>query len=678
VQKPTRELPTSPAPDFVHSVCRTGILLRPESCCCDRDTFRPTSRCWQQLVVLVMLLIQVWWKLLLVPCFIHYVATRALSVVPDLPLGDINVLVVTDTHSWVGGQTKYYTKAATYGEIISFVQHMKEYIADSTENRDLWFVMNGDWIDGTGLALNGDASHLVPILEKMPYDAVNIGNHELYKDSVIQYMTSAGGMVDWFGEKYLSSNVRLNATKEPIGSYFHILKGRYSNLLTFGFLYNMKNCASSVVVEEVESVVQESWFVDVLKRTYDYDAILVLAHMDVRDPLCQIILDAIRSIAGTDIPVQFITGHTHIRDYQVFDHFSSSFEAGHFLDTLGFVSFPSSKSVKLALNQSMNETNGSLNSSNLPLTALFKYQYINATVDVLAETLDLPVESFPTEDGVAQMEFIARTRNKLGLDKVVGCVGSTYYFNRTLDATDSLWGFFKNQIVPSLFGGQNVVFLGNGGWRYDLYKGEVRLDDLFGVSPFNNSFWMWNDIPATVIVALNTTFNALPSQMPTPLPNFILSPAQPFQIDESYSLIVDSYELSMIEQQLRTIIPNDTSFSTKTELSGVTSTSIWIDYFTQISPTCSSKFYKPKENNPFSSHNGQKDAGDTSVDTIRLAFVGTAVTVMIILTAILVHQKSAVFRRLMDQRQFAVMEAIREYEQDDVVYVDESEDGDLI
>jgi 2',3'-cyclic-nucleotide 2'-phosphodiesterase (5'-nucleotidase family) len=607
-------------------------------------------------------------------------ATSTASLFPDLPLGDINVLVVTDTHSWVRGQTKYYAKAASYGEIISFVQHLNEYIADSssTENRDLWFVMNGDWIDGTGLALNGDPSHLIPILEKMPYDAINIGNHELYKDSVIQYMTSAGGMVDWFGEKYLSSNVRFNTTREPIGSNFRILKGRYNNLLTFGFLYNMKNCASSVVVEEVEYVVQESWFVDVLKRTHDYDAVLVLAHMDVRDPLCQIILDAIRSIAGTDIPVQFITGHTHIRDYQVFDHFSSSFEAGHFLDTLGFVSFPSIKSVKLALNQSVSEKNGNLTSSSLSLTSLFKYQYINATVDVLAETLNLPVESFPTEDGLAQAEFIAHTRNKLGLDKVVGCIGSTYYFNRTLDASDSLWGFFKSEIVPSQFSGRKVVFLGNGGWRYDLYEGDVRLDDLFGVSPFNNSFWMWHDIPATVIVAVNSTLNALPPQLPTPLPNFILSSSQSFQIDERYSLIVDSYELSVVEEQLRIIIPNDTTFPTRTELSGVTTTSIWINYFTQNSPSCNSKFHQPKENNPFSSNNGHKVSGDAGIDTMRLAFVGTAITVMIILTAILVHQKSAVFRQLMDQRQFAIMEAIREYEQGDVIYMDDCEDGELI
>ena len=116
--------------------------------------------------------------------------------------------------------------------------------------------MNGDWIDGTGLAMNGDPKHLIPILEKMPYDAINVGNHELYVDTVIQHMTEPGGLVEWFGRRYLSSNVRLSSSMKPIGYNYHILKGRYANVLTFGFLYNMKNTAPSVMVQEVETVVQ--------------------------------------------------------------------------------------------------------------------------------------------------------------------------------------------------------------------------------------------------------------------------------------------------------------------------------------------------------------------------------------------------------------------------------------
>jgi hypothetical protein len=46
--------------------------------------------------------------------------------------------------------------------------------------------MNGDWIDGTGLAMDGDPSHIIPLLEKIPFDVVNTGNHELYQSTVVE------------------------------------------------------------------------------------------------------------------------------------------------------------------------------------------------------------------------------------------------------------------------------------------------------------------------------------------------------------------------------------------------------------------------------------------------------------------------------------------------------------
>ncbi len=96
---------------------------------------------------------------------------------PQLPFGDINLVVLTDDHSWIGGhgQKEPYFNA-DYGDVLSFYQHLKSY-CDANE-KDLWFVMNGDWIDGTGLSLDGDIQYITPLIEKMPFDVVNTGNHE--------------------------------------------------------------------------------------------------------------------------------------------------------------------------------------------------------------------------------------------------------------------------------------------------------------------------------------------------------------------------------------------------------------------------------------------------------------------------------------------------------------------
>ena len=105
-------------------------------------------------------------------------SASASAATPSLPFGDINVVVLTDTHSWVGGHKKNEpTWNADYGDVYSFHEQLKAYCDES--GKDLWFVMNGDWIDGTGLALNGDPSHLIPLLEKMPWDVVNVSSLEL-------------------------------------------------------------------------------------------------------------------------------------------------------------------------------------------------------------------------------------------------------------------------------------------------------------------------------------------------------------------------------------------------------------------------------------------------------------------------------------------------------------------
>jgi 2',3'-cyclic-nucleotide 2'-phosphodiesterase (5'-nucleotidase family) len=68
----------------------------------------------------------------------------------DLPWGDINVMVLTDVHSWIGGHMHESDRNADYGDVLSFYERLKKHA--KKQGRDLWFVMNGDWIHGTGLA----------------------------------------------------------------------------------------------------------------------------------------------------------------------------------------------------------------------------------------------------------------------------------------------------------------------------------------------------------------------------------------------------------------------------------------------------------------------------------------------------------------------------------------------
>ena len=63
-------------------------------------------------------------------------------------LSDINVLIVTDTHSWVGGHGAHESKMnADYGDVLSFYERLRSICA--SQRKDLFFVMNGDFMDGT-------------------------------------------------------------------------------------------------------------------------------------------------------------------------------------------------------------------------------------------------------------------------------------------------------------------------------------------------------------------------------------------------------------------------------------------------------------------------------------------------------------------------------------------------
>lgn len=248
------------------------------------------------------------------------------SAVIDLPLNDINIVVLTDVHAWVASRKRHEPQLdADYGHVVSFYGRLREEC--DAKQRNLLFVMNGDFTDGTGLSAY-PPSHLTPILMMMPWDALNIGNHELYSNATIAHITE-GGFADFWGAKYVTSNV-LRADQgsalRPLGGSRHFVwQGPTAKVLIFGFLYDMMDNSPLVVVEPVEQVLEQPWFASALSE--DYQAILCLVHMDAVDPLISVILAKIRSIAGDVMPVQFISGHTHVRSFEKIDDYCSTLQA---------------------------------------------------------------------------------------------------------------------------------------------------------------------------------------------------------------------------------------------------------------------------------------------------------------------------------------------------------------
>ncbi|GAX17871.1 hypothetical protein FisN_18Hh075 [Fistulifera solaris] len=558
---------------------------------------------------------------------------------------DITILVVTDVHSWVGGHGPNEPHLnINYGHVVSFYERLRQQA--QLAQKDLFFVMNGDWIDGTGLSFNLTA--LTQILQQMPWDAINVGNHELYHAPLLEFITQPGGMIDWFGDKYLSSNIVLTKTQQTLGQRYVILQGNHSAVLTFGFLYNMKDHVDTVQVEEIEAVVQETWFLEAL-HNHTYDAIVVLAHMHVQDPLVQLLLEKIREQVGRTMPVQFITGHTHIRDYAILDEWSTSLEAGRFLDTIGIVSFPKANSTTTTTTKNATQS-------------LFTHHFLDANQETLRAVLD--VDNIDTPKGVALSQFIATTREELGLNQIISCVNQSYYTTAALDDSSSLRNFFIQEVVPNVLPGKHALMLDKGDLRYDLLKGKVRLDDIIAVSPFNDTLYYWKDVPGSVILQLNESINVQQDTSFLPLlPSYILAPSETIVPSTRYELMTSEFEVPSIREALVAIFPNAVE-AKPTEL---TATQLWLNYFREHN-LCSIPHLEPKPHQDEPSESNRSQAGEpdySEEDQMRLLFVGVAMGTVLVLGAIHLRQRSRQFTKLRAAREAAILNARHEFSEEE-------------
>jgi 2',3'-cyclic-nucleotide 2'-phosphodiesterase (5'-nucleotidase family) len=462
----------------------------------------------------------------------------------NLPFGDVNILVVTDVHSWIAGHARHEVNTdADYGDILSFYQHLKRH-ADIMK-KDLFFVMNGDFMDGTGLS-TVPPIHLTPLLEQMPWDVVNLGNHELYHNATVEWIVK-DFVPHWQG-KVLTSNSLLESTLAPIGNRYTYLHGSYSNstILTFGFLFDFTaNCATAIV-EQVEEVVRQEWFVHVLQKG-NFDAILVMAHMHVTDPLITVLRTAMRAIVGHDMPIQFITGHSHIRGYELLDDNSVSFEAGRFLDTVGFCSFPLLKTKEKAKRASGDTA------------TRFPHVFLDTNRKSLAKVLGISSFDLPTVSGISLTDKIHQTQDSLGLLQPVGCSPREYYLASGMESEQSLWGLYIKSVVPTMLTHHNesLVFVqATGAFRYDLFPGTMVLDDVIAVCPFNDTIYkIAQDILGSELLEILRVATTQPNsalQTGSPLPYFAVS-TETINPDDLYDLTTVHFHVNYLVERTKKI-----------------------------------------------------------------------------------------------------------------------------
>jgi 2',3'-cyclic-nucleotide 2'-phosphodiesterase (5'-nucleotidase family) len=163
---------------------------------------------------------------------------------------------------------------------------------------------------------------------------LTIGNHELYV-SEIAYETF-GQFAKIYGDRYVTSNVKiLNPTTgkfEYVGvPYRYFTTAQGLRIMAFGVIFDFAGNSNVSQVTKTSTLVTQQWFLDAINYTKPIDMYIVAGHNPIRTNASTstfgAIYKAIRNI-NKHTPIQFFGGHTHIRDFFVYDNVSTGIESG--------------------------------------------------------------------------------------------------------------------------------------------------------------------------------------------------------------------------------------------------------------------------------------------------------------------------------------------------------------
>lgn len=412
----------------------------------------------------------------------------------NLTWNDINFVHTTDTHGWYSGHINQPLYHANWGDFISFTTHLRR-IAHS-QNQDLLLIDSGDRHDGNGLSdiTSPNGLKSTPIFIKQDYDLLTIGNHELYlwENSKQEYDT----VVNHFQDKYVCSNVDIrldNGLFVPLGLKYKYFTTpiRGIRVLAFGFLFDFKRFNSGTRVTPMAETIHEPWFQEALK--HEVDLIIIVGHTPISHNWGEFyqVHQYLRQFFPDTI-IQYFGGHSHIRDFTVFDSLSTGLQSGRYCETVGWTSVNLDKA-----------------DLNLPVRQRFSRSYIDFNTDSFKYHTNLDKE-FDTAKGKLVSKLIRETRKELKLDTLIGCVKTNYYVDYVpIDHPKSIFNLLALKILKTLPKSKHeerITIINTGSIRYDLYKGPYTIDSKFIVSPFEN-IWVNITVPKSVATKVAAKLN---------------------------------------------------------------------------------------------------------------------------------------------------------------------------
>ncbi|KAJ6021302.1 hypothetical protein N7540_006806 [Penicillium herquei] len=447
--------------------------------------------------------------------------------------GQINFIHTSDSHGWLEGHIKERNYGADWGDFVSFTKHMRDK-ADQ-QKVDLLLIDTGDLHDGNGLSdatsPNGEVTN--PIFENIDYDILTPGNHELIAVDVAYETFTKFAKV--YGDKYLTSNLDICTncengqpdTKEwaSMGKRSrHFTTKQGIRIMAFGVILDGTNNNKDMTrIQPAAEMINETWFQDDIKRE-DIDLFVLIGHNPVKPGIPKsessfpLLMDTLRK-ARPSIPVQGFGGHTHRRDFHIYDSMSSAIESGKYCDTVGWISLddikaksaenisdiPENKtpsSSENLISMSANSTCEKTKSFDMKLSR----RYLDWNRITFAYHATGSQNTLNTADGLNVSTNIADARKDLNLTYVYGCAPQSYCIScKPFGDEGNIYTLVQTAAAATVVNedraeNSRMIIVNQGAIRYDLVKGPFTLDDSYIVCPYTNTFRYIADVPYSLAV----------------------------------------------------------------------------------------------------------------------------------------------------------------------------------
>ncbi|CAG8983912.1 hypothetical protein HYALB_00006879 [Hymenoscyphus albidus] len=300
--------------------------------------------------------------------------------------------------------------------------------------------------------------------------------------------------------------------------------------MTFGVLFDFTGNSNVSKIIKAADMVKQQWFLDAVNQPEPIDVFLLIGHNPIRttdySSTFGLLHKTIRTLRP-DTPIQEFGGHSHIRDFQVYDDRSTGLESGRYCETLGWLSMSGINSSTFTGNVFprgvANPTRPATNTSTSGIVYSRRYLDWNRATFAYHATSSQD-ETFDYHSGLRVSGEVTKIRKQLNLSSLYGCAPATYCLScKPFGDPGNIFSLIPVALGATVINQDRAqipryILINSGSIRFDLVKGPFTYDDSFIVSPFNDTFQYIKEVPYEMAVKVLNSMNGatLPDKRSSP------------------------------------------------------------------------------------------------------------------------------------------------------------------